>query len=268
MGELTGLRAGATMGSMAARHRLTAAGLSILLAAALAAPLTTAAAAKPFRMNLGDRTDFVRQYDPNWCIAASMQMMLNIVLPRKNDASQKTQTALIELARSFKRSASSATGSTPSLPTNFKPRGASGRGWAMGLTKLGAGHYRITSAPTFESAVELVARSIRATGRPAGIVVWNGTHAWVVSGFEATADPLTSAAFDVTALVVMDPWYPRSTRAYGASPKPMTTLSVRELKKEYQPWSRPNRTSANTGRYVLLIPYEPTRTMNRLADAG
>lgn len=254
---------------MADRRRLfAAAGLSLLLVAALAAPVSTAAAPKPFRMNLGDPTDFVRQYDPNWCIAASMQMMLNIVLPRKNDGSLKTQTALIELARSFKRASSSASGSTSSLPNNFKPRGASGRGWALGLTQLGAGSYRITSAPTFESAVELVALSIRETGRPAGIVVWNGTHAWVVSGFESTADPLTSAAFDVTALAVMDPWYPRSTRAYGAPPKPMAMISVRELKKEYLPWSRPNRTSVNSGRYVLLIPYEPTRTMNRLADAG
>ena len=251
------------MSRMAARHRLTAAGLSVLLAAALAAPLTVAAAAKPFRMNLGDKTDFVRQFDPNWCVGASMQMMLNIVLPRKNDATLKTQTALMELARSFKRSATSATGSTSSFPTTFKPRGASGRGWAMGLAKLGAGSYRVTSAPTFEAAVELVARSIRETGRPAGISVWNGTHAWVVSGFEASADPLTSAAFDVTALVVMDPWYPRSTRAHGASPKPMTTMSVPDLKKEYLPWSRPNRTSANAGRYVVLIPYQPMRTMNR-----
>lgn len=257
------------MSPMAARRRLIAAvGLSLLLVAALAAPVSTTAASKPFRMNLGDRTDFVGQYDPNWCIGASMQMMLNIVLPRRNDATLKTQTALIELARSFKRTSNTASGSTSSLPTNFKPRGASGRGWALGLTKLGAGHYRITSAPTFESAVELVARSIRETNRPAGIVVWNGTHAWVVSGFESTVDPLTNAAFDVTALVVMDPWYPRSTRAYGAPPKPMSTMSVRELKKEYLPWSRPNRTSTNTGRYVLLIPYDPTPTMNRLATAG
>ncbi len=257
------------MRRMTARRRLVAAiALSAVLVAILAAPISVAAAPKPFRMNLGDRTDFVRQYDPNWCIAASMQMMLNIVLPRNNDGTLKTQTALIEVARSFKRTGSSPTGSTTTPTTNFKPRGASGRGWAMGLTKLGAGPYRMTSAGTFEAAVELVASAIRETGRPAGIVVWNATHAWVVSGFEATADPATQASFDVTALVVMDPWYPRSTRTYGASPKPMTTMSVRDLKKEFLPWSRPNRTSPNTGRFVLLIPYELTRTMNRLADAA
>ena len=256
------------MRRMAARGRVVAAiGLSALLVAALALPLTVAAASKPFRMNLGDRTDFVRQYDPNWCVAASMQMMLNIVLPRKNDATLKTQTALIELARSFKRTGSWPSGSTKPPTTTFKPRGASGRGWAMGLTKLGAGPYRVTSAATFEAALELVALAIRKTGRPAGISVWKGTHAWVVSGFEATADPASQESFQVTALIVMDPWYPGSTRAYGASPKPMTTMPVRELKKEYLPWSRPNRTSPNTGRYVLLIPYEHTRTMNRRPPA-
>ncbi|MCI0344216.1 MAG: hypothetical protein L0221_02070 [Chloroflexi bacterium] len=251
---------------MAARRRLVAAfGLSAILVAALAAPLTVAGASKPFRMNLGAPTDFVRQYDPYWCIGASMQMMLNIVLPQKADTTLKTQTALIELARTFRRAGSSPTGTTTWTNT-FRPRGASGRGWAMGLTKLGAGSYKITSAPTFEAAVELIARSIRETGRPAGIVVWSGTHAWVVSGFESTVDPRANADFDVTALVVMDPWYPRSTKAYGASPKPMTTMAVKDLKKEYLPWSRPNRTSVNSGRYILLIPYERTRVMNRLVS--
>jgi hypothetical protein len=256
----------ATMTSMVARHHLAAAlGLSIILVAALVAPLTAAAAAKPFRMNLGDRSDFVRQADPNWCIAASMQMMLNILLPAKNDTTVATQKKLIELARSFKRSGSSPSGSSSSATTTFRPRGASGRGWALGLAKLGAGPYKIASAATFEAALELVASSIRATGRPAGIVVWHGTHAWVVSGFEATADPATHTAFAVTALVVMDPWYPRSTRAYGASPKPMTTMSVRELEKEYLPWSRPNRTSTQTGRFVMLIPYVRTPAMTHRA---
>jgi hypothetical protein len=254
------------MALMAARRQLAAAiGLSIVLAASLAAPLTTAAAAKPFRMNLGDRSDFVRQADPNWCIAASMQMMLNIVLPAKNDTTVATQKKLIELARSFKRSGSSPSGFSTSATSTFRPRGASGRGWALGLGKLGAGPYRITSATTFEAALELVARSIRRTGRPAGIVVWHGTHAWVVSGFEATADPATHATFEVTALVVMDPWYPRSTRGYGASPKPMTTMPIRDLKKEYLPWSRPNRTSTQTGLFVMLIPYVRTPPMTHLA---
>ena len=267
MADLTVFLGGATIRAVSARRRLIAAvGLSVALVTALAAPLTTAAAPKPFRMNLGEATDFVRQYDPNWCIGASMQMMLNIVLPTKADATQKTQTALIELARTYRRSSSSPSGTTST--TTFRPRGASGRGWAAGLTRRGAGAYRITSAPTFDAAVELIARSIRQTGRPAGIVVWNGTHAWVVSGFEATADPRTSATFEVTALVVMDPWYPRSTRAYGASPKPMTTMAVKDLKKEYLPWSRPNRTSSNTGRYVLLIPLDRTVTISGRANAA
>jgi hypothetical protein len=250
---------------MAVRRRTAAtiAGLCLVLVTGLALPLTAAAARKPFRYNLGESGDFVRQYDPNWCIGASMQMMLNI-MGLADDTSMQRQEELIQLARTFRRSSSpTAFGST----TTFKPRGASSRGWAMGLTKLGGGPYKSTSAPTFEDALELVARAIRSTGRPAGIGVWTGNHAWVVSGFEATADPARSASFEVTALVVLDPWYPRSTRAYGASPRPMTTMPVSELKKEYLPWSRPNRTSPNTGRFTLLIPYERSRAMNRLATA-
>jgi hypothetical protein len=264
--ELTVPAGPATMAAMAARRRIPAAvvGLSLVIAASLAAPLTTAAATKPFRFNLGERADFVRQYDPNWCIGASMQMMLNI-MGLADDTTMKRQEELIELARTFRRPTSF--NNTAGTTTSFKPRGASGRGWAMGLTQLGGGPYMMTSASTFEDALKLLARSMRATGRPAGIGVWTGNHAWVVSGFEATADPATSASFDVTALVVLDPWYPRSTRAYGASPKPMTTMPVRELKKEYLPWSRPNRTSSNTGRFTLLIPYEITRIITRVSHA-
>ena len=214
----------------------------------------------PYRMTLGDHSDFVSQATNTWCVAASMQMMLNIVGP-ENDSSVAKQESLIELARSYRSQTSQ-----PSQPsTSNRPRGAPSSGWAAGLTKLGAGPYRVTSAATFEVAVEMIARAIRATGRPAGILVWKGAHAWVVSGFESTADPATTA-FDVTGVVVMDPWYPRTSRIYGTSPSPGSSLTTAQLATEYLPINRPNRPSIYTGRFVVVIPFDLVRILDRFAS--
>ena len=46
---------------------------------------------------------------------------------------------------------------------------------------------------TLDEALRLAAASIRQTNRPVGLLVWRGRHAWVMSGFKATADPLRTA---------------------------------------------------------------------------
>ena len=210
-----------------------------------------AAAGAAYRLDLHRAGDFVGQVDPKWCIGASMQMMLNIVGPA-DDHSAETQTRLMELARSYQ------------VNTSWAGRGgASPQGLASGLATLGAGAYRVTSTATLEDAAELIARAIRATGRPAAISVHRGTHSWVVAGFEATADPRTSGSFDVTGLVVLDPWYPRSYRGWGAPPRPGSTLSLAGLAEHYLPWERDGRISRWSGRYRLVLPVVPTAPLER-----
>ena len=70
-------------------------------------------------------------------------------------------------------------------------RGAGSGGWARGLVTLGAGGYYEGAADGYAAALRGAAKAIRSTGRPVGMIVWRGKHAWVMTGFTATGDPLT-----------------------------------------------------------------------------
>jgi hypothetical protein len=231
------------------RHRVprvVGLGLAAMLAAGtFAAPV--AAAPKTFELDLGRRTDFVPQTNFVQCVGASMQMMLNIIKPGA-DRSARTQLRLQKLARQW---------SGPPRPDGFERQGASVRGWAAGLNILGAGPYRLVGTLTIEEAMLIAARAIRETGKPVGLLMWRGRHAWIMSGFRATADPLASADARVTAAIVEDPLYPHGSSVWGPSPAPGAALSISALGRQFVP----RRTSSQFGStlggmYVLVLPYE------------
>jgi hypothetical protein len=195
-----------------------------------------------------------------------MQMMLNII--GDNDRTARTQVRLQKLARNL------------SGPTRdgFKRQGASVRGWTAGLNQLRGGPYRLVGTDTLKEAMTTAAQAIRVTGRPVGLLMWHGRHAWVMSGFEATADPLKDATFKVTAAVVLDPLYPYGSKIWGPSPRPRQALSVAKLGRQFVPrrqgmWPGGVTTgpaaaqmAALSGKYVLVLPYLPvlvTRHLHR-----
>jgi hypothetical protein len=107
------------------------------------------------------------------------------------------------------------------------------------------------------------ARAIRSTGLPVGLLVWRGRHAWVMSGFTATGDPLIGNA-RVTSATVEDPLYPAVSRAWDPSPAPGSSLTLRQLGRQFVP-----RTSSwwgsFDGEYVIVRPYEfDPRMLRRL----
>ena len=63
----------------------------------------------------------------------------------------------------------------------------------------------------------MAARAMRSTGRPVGLLVWRGRHAWVMSGFQATKDPMLPGA-KVTRAIVEDPLYPYGGSTLGPQP--------------------------------------------------
>jgi hypothetical protein len=138
---------------------------------------------------------------------------------------------------------------------SFSPfGGANPRGWTASLNDLGIGPYELVSLPTFDDAVELAAESIRATRRPVGLVMWRGRHAWVMTGFEATADPRMFEAFDVTGIRVLDPLYPRGSSVWGRSPKPNSLVTPATLAEQYV---LRDSTRVNLGvppGYLLVLP--------------
>ena len=140
-----------------------------------------AADGAPYRMNLAARKDYVAQANFVQCVGASVQMMLNIIEPGA-DRTARTQRQLQDLARAW---------SGPTPDGLRAPGRRASRGWAAGLVDPRRGRVpgRRRGHPRRGDADRGRRRSATYR-RPVGLLVWRGRHAWVMSGFEATGDPL------------------------------------------------------------------------------
>lgn len=233
----------------AIRRRLAVGALAGALLLTLA-PASTQAA-RSYTLDVGRRADFVAQKTLVQCVGASMQMMLNMIEPGR-DRTAKTQLRLQRLARAW---------SGP-RPDGSQRQGASVSGWAAGLNIKGGGPYKLVGTKTLQGALRVAAKAIRETGKPVGLLMWRGRHAWVMSGFRATADPRLTNNFTVTGVIVEDPLYPHGS-SWGPSPAPGEALTVKELGRQFvrrrlrsqwnfQPWA-----AKLAGKYVMVLPYEP-----------
>jgi hypothetical protein len=167
-------------------------------------------------------------------------MARSIVTGNRNET-RRSQRRLWEMARD--RSSSPYGGANP-------------RGWTAALNDLGLGPYRLVSLPTLDGAVATAARAIADTKRPVGLVMWAGRHAWVMTGFEATADPRRDADARVTRVRVMDPLYPHGSR-WGPSPKPNRLIRLETLGRQFV--ARPYRPDHDLGvdpGWLLVLPVD------------
>ena len=192
----------------------------------------------PFAMNLFHKGDFVPQYTFEWCVGASLQMMRNLT-DAKVTRSRATQQKYWEMARDLSSS-----------PFG----GANPRGWTAVLNELGYGPYKLVSIPKYKDALRVAASAMRDTGRPVGLVMWKGRHAWVMSGFTSDADPRAGDDFDVTGVRVLDPLYPNGSSLWGASPKPNSLLTPAKLGKQFV-FREPRRVNLGVAPgYLLILP--------------
>ena len=192
----------------------------------------------PFAMNLYRKGDFVAQYTFEWCVGASLQMMRNLT-DAKVTRSRSTQLDYWELARDLSHS-----------PFG----GANPRGWTAALNELGYGPYELVSVPKYSQALRVAAGAMRETGRPVGLVMWRGRHAWVMSGFTADADPRAGDDFKVTGVRVLDPLYPHGNSLWGPSPKPNTLLTPAKLGKQFVFRERRRVNLGVPPGYLLILP--------------
>jgi hypothetical protein len=209
------------------------------------APSTAPATPKPprreaFAMNLARRADFVAQYTFEWCVGASLQMALNMSTGEER-TSRTDQQRLWEMARD--RSSSPFGGANPI-------------GWVATLNELGVGPYRLVSLPSFDEAVATAATAIRETRRPVGLVMWRGRHAWVMSGFESTADPRHFDDFAVKRVRVHDPLYPHGSSVWGRSPRPNSAISLETLAKQFVIRDRGRVNLGVPPGWLLVLPVE------------
>jgi hypothetical protein len=193
-------------------------------------------------MNLYRKGDFASQVTKTYCVPGAMQTMMNVIDRGSRRATRARQDRLYRLARRL---------STDRL----RGSGAEPEGWARALDRLGYGPYEVISKKTRGGAIKAAAAAIRATGRPVGLLVWRGAHAWVMTGFRATADPAVTSDYKVTHVRIVDVWYPRVSSIWGASRRPNALVAVARLKEDYLRWRRPlMRYPEKDGRYVLVIP--------------
>jgi hypothetical protein len=219
----------------------------IVLLGQLAGPPATAARVVPVEpgqaisMNLYAAGDFVSQARGDWCVPASILTMANLISTEGTDR-WPSQGSLDRLARSRSTDRLVGPGSEP-------------EGWAASLNELGLGPYVVVSVRTRHAAIATAARAIWATGRPVGLLVWRGAHAWVMSGFEATIDADRPADLDVTHVRVLDAWYPRTSSIWGPGHRPNSKIAVADLAADFLPWRRPGvRYVEKDGQYVLVLP--------------
>jgi hypothetical protein len=187
--------------------------------------------------------DFVSQATKEFCVPGALATMMNLI-DRDRALRHPDQEELNRISRRLSTDRLRGAGSEP-------------EGWAGTLNQLGYGPYQVRSVRTRDAAIIVAAEAIRATGRPAGLLVWRGAHAWVMSGFETLQDP-ADGSLNVTAVLVQDPWYPRVSSIWGPGQPPNTRIRVRDLAADYLPWKRPTGPyPEKDGQFVVVVPVAP-----------
>lgn len=215
--------------------------LRATIAAALVLGLFSSVGAAPasaglFTRDLYFSSGYERQIDSRTCTAASTAMMLNFIARRDLDLDQS-----YILAWEKPRDA---------LDDRVQ-KGSDPLGWSRAMTYfstragIGSFTYRWESYSTEYVALKHAARVIAETKKPVGLLVASGTHAMVMTGFEATADP-RRGDFTLVNVWVSDPNGSRH-RLYKAADSPLNKYLELDAVSSYydQAWY---------GRYVIVTP--------------
>lgn len=176
----------------------------------------------------------------SWCTAASVEIMRNIALDQV-DHSAADQQRFFDYMHAQDRY---------QMPAR---EGVDPRGFAAGLRHFVDPRYAIVASTTFDAAVRSAVVRLRLTGLPVALVVDAGRHAWVLTGFSATADPALTSSFRVISVRVVGPLYGRQSR-YGYDPPPDTRLSVDAFRQFLLPYHFKFGRTPWDGRYVTFQP--------------
>ncbi len=87
-----------------------------------------------------------------------------------------------------------------------------------------------------------------------GITVSHGNHAWVLTGFTATADPAKTRHFTVTSVRVVGPLWGLQSRAFGYDMHPDRKLTRKQFKSFFTPWHYAGIDMAWEGKWVSIQP--------------
>jgi hypothetical protein len=183
-------------------------------------------------------TAFASQATTTWCTAASVQMMLNIVLGRSRSDSAEQQAII-----TFEQA-------NDSLAVS---KGSDPQGWAAALRHFGTSRtstYHWERHGSYAAALRAAAYDLRMTGKPVGLLVSSGNHANVLVGFTATSDPALGGNFTVTSAQIAGPWYPRP----NVDPAPGTWLSSTSLASRFTRYTERDGLMEWVGYWVIITP--------------
>jgi hypothetical protein len=182
-----------------------------------------------------------------WCTAAGVQIVRNIV-ERDDDHTTTGQRRYFDWMR---------TRNKYDLPESA---GVDPQGWTAGLRHFVDDRYRLVASGSFRAGLRSATANLRRTGLPVALTVANGGHGWILTGFEATADPLLTSDFEVTSVRVVGPLFGRQSKN-GYDMSPDTELTTDELRQFFSPWRYAPLPMIWDGTYVSLQPvakdYEP-----------
>ena len=215
----------------------------LLLAGRMAAPATDVDALSRWTggIDLYRSGVFTTQQTWLWCTAADVQIIRNIV-DHATDHSRSTQQRYFDYMRAHDRYA---------IPLTD---GVDPAGWAAGLRRFVDSRYQLYPSGSFDSALRSAVTNLRRTNLPVGITVSHGNHAWVLTGFTATADPAATTRFSVTSVRVVGPLWGLQSRSYGYDMRPDTKLTPGQLKGFFTPWHYAGIRMAWEGQWVSVQP--------------
>ena len=190
------------------------------------------------KINLYRSGVFSTQATYTWCVPTSAQIMTNIIR-RRSVHSSTEQSAWYRLGRRLNRYTYSYPGVDP-------------QGFAGILNTVGVGPYRVYAGNGYQTTLRYAAKRMRLTGKPVGLFVSAGHHAWVLNGFLATADPAVTSNYTVTSVYVMGPLWPKQTRGYYdmAPNKRLTNATFGRILTRYDDRIR----TIWDYRYVIVVP--------------
>jgi hypothetical protein len=189
-------------------------------------------------------TVFASEAKDTWCAAAAVQIALNVNgNPGRIDTSRARQADIrvLQVARTTRR--------------DSRNGGAGPLGMVASLEELGRVDYELRIFRTRADALREAAEAIGETGHAAILLAWRGAHAWVMTGYRATADPTVFGDARVTGAYILDPWYPRVSSTWGRSDRPGVFQDAAEMRRNFLPWRRPEgRYPGRDGRFLVLVP--------------
>jgi hypothetical protein len=214
-----------------------------LIGGIAASPDATASAASRWTggVDLYRSGVFTTQQTWLWCTAADIQIIRNIVR-HENDHTRSSQQRYFDYMRVHDRY---------SIPVSD---GVDPAGWTAGLRHYVDGRYRLYANGSFDSALRAAVTNLRKTNLPVGITVQHGNHAWILTGFTATADPATTSHFTVTSVRVVGPLWGLQSTSYGYDMRPDRMLTVSQFRGFFTPWHYARIRMAWEGDWVSIQP--------------